>query len=209
VEDVMRLFRLVLIAVFCASVVAQESRPRAFDAIRSSDSYRQAVMGVYQDYESRLSTHCGKIEINMNTSEAKVYGTIQTDADGNIVNARWKERTDGVACGEKRSYAAWVTIQDRKTQVEGLFPGQSAARPELQRDSVQYAGLGAGAASSCQLDVLDTSLPNGEPKGPGVPWDEKWTVRACGKKSVVTMHFMPGSGGMKVNVSPKETVAAS
>jgi hypothetical protein len=64
-------------------------------------------------------------------------------------------------------------------------------------------------AGSCQVDVLETALPHGEPRGPGVPWDEKWTVRACGKKSVVTMHFVPNANGMTINVSPKETVAAS
>ena len=203
----MRVVRVLLILpVLCASVVAQESRPRAFDAIRSSDSYRQAVLAVYQEYESKLSTHCAKIDINMNTSEAKIYGSIQTDGDGNIVNASWKEMTDGVACGEKRSYAAWVTIQDRKTAVVALFPGQSAAGAELQHDAVQYAAVGA-SAGSCQVDVLETSLPNGEPKGPTMAWDEKWTVRACGKKSVVTMHFVPDATGMTVSVNPKETVA--
>ncbi len=198
------------VAVFltCACVGAQENnRPRAFDAIRSSDSYRQAVLGAYQDYESGLSTHCQKIDINMNTSEAKIYGTIQTDADGNIVNGHWKEMTDGVACGEKRTYVASVTIQDGKTSVVGLFPGQSAAGPVLQHGSVQYAAVGAGAGS-CPVDVLETALPNGEPSGPNVPWDEKWTVRACGKKSVVTMHFAQDAKGMTVSVSPKETVAA-
>lgn len=203
----MRLLQLVLVAsTFCSLVSAQQDRPRAFDTIRSSDSYRQAVLGVYQDYESRLSTHCPKIDINMNTSEAKVYGSIQMDADGNILNASWKEMTEGVACGEKRSYAAWVTIQDRKTAVVALFPGQSAAGAELQHDAVQYASVGAGAGS-CQVDVLDTALPRGEPKGPGVPWDERWTVRACGKKSVVTMHFVPDAKGTTINVTPKETAA--
>jgi hypothetical protein len=197
-----------LVGLSCGSMVAQENnRPRAFDAIRSSDSYRQAVLGAYQDYESGLSTHCQKIDINMNTSEAKIYGTIQTDADGNIVNAHWKEMTDGVACGEKRSYVASVTIQDGKTSVVGLFPGQSAAGPALQHGAVQYAAVGAGAGS-CPVDVLETALPNGDPSGPNVPWEEKWTVRACGKKSVVTMHFVQDAKGMTVSVSPKETVGA-
>ncbi len=205
----MGLFRLVsIMTMLCASVVlAQDSKPRAFETIRSSDSYRQAVLGVYQDYESSLSTHCPKIDINMNTSEAKVFGAIQTDANGEIVSAQWKERTDGVACGEKRSYGAWVTMKDRKTEVLALFPGQSAAGPALQHDAAQYAAVGAGGASSCQVDILDTALPNGEPTGPGVPWDEKWTIRACGKRSVVTMHFAPDAQGMKISVTPKETVA--
>src|SRR5579862_2875581 len=94
-ECLMRLVRLALILpMLCVGSGAQQDTPRAFYTIRSGDSYRQAVLGVYQDYESRLSTHCSKIDINMNTSEAKVYGAIQTDADGNIVNAQWKERTD-------------------------------------------------------------------------------------------------------------------
>ncbi|MEI9979284.1 MAG: hypothetical protein WDN23_09820 [Edaphobacter sp.] len=203
-----RFFAAWLLGLVCGSAGAQENnRPRAFDAIRSSDSYRQAVLGAYQEYESSLSTHCQKIDINMNTSEAKVYGTIQTDAGGNIVNGHWKEMTDGVACGEKRSYAASVTIQNGKTAVFSLFPGKSAAGPVLQHDAVQYAAVGAGAGS-CPVDVLETSLPNGEPSGPGVAWDEKWVVRACGKKSVVTMHFAPDATGTTVSVSPKETVAA-
>jgi hypothetical protein len=196
-----------MMAGCCASMVAQQDVPRAFDTIRSSDSYKQAVLGVYQEYESSLSTHCAKIDINMNTGQAKVYGTIQTDANGTIVNAHWKETTDGVACGEKRSYVASVRIQDGKTAVVGLFPGQSAAGAVLQHESVQYAGIGAGASGSCQVDVLETALPNGEPSGPSVPWDEKWTVRACGKRSVVTMHFVPDAKGTTINVTPKETVA--
>jgi hypothetical protein len=193
--------------VFCAPIVAQQDRPRAFDAIRSSDSYRQAVLGVYQEYESGLSTHCAKIEINMNTSQPKVYGSIETDANGNILNGHWKEITEGVACGEKRSYVASVTIQNGKSSVYGLFPGQSAAAAALQHDAVQYAGAGAGAGATCQVDVLETSLPNGEPSSPKTPWDEKWTVRACGKRSIVTMHFVPDATGATINVNPKETVA--
>src|ERR1700744_21449 len=141
----MRIFQLaVIVTALCVTTLAQQDTPRAFDTIRSSDSYRQAVLGVYQDYESGLSTHCAKIEINMNTSQPKVYGSIETDANGNIVNAHWKETTDGVACGEKRSYVASVTILNGKPAVYGLFPGQSAAGAVLQHDAVQYAGVGAG-----------------------------------------------------------------
>jgi hypothetical protein len=210
----MRLRRFLILLPLCGALLpsygalmAQQSTPRAFDTIRSSDSYRQAVLGVYQEYESKLSTHCAKIDINMNKSQAKVYGTIETDANGNILNAHWKESTDGVACGEKRSYAASVTIQNGKSAVVGLFPGQSAAGAVLQHDAVQYAGVGAGVADSCPVDVLETALPNGEPSDTKVPWDEKWTVDACGKRSVVTMHFVPDATGTTIKVTPKETVA--
>jgi hypothetical protein len=201
------LWLALMVSVFCVTTVAQQDTPRAFDTIRSSDSYRQAVLGVYQDYESRLSTHCPKIDINMSTSQAKVLGPIQTNEKGEIVNAHWKEMTDGVACGEKRSYAASVVIQNGKTAVSALFPGQSAAGVVLQHDAVQYAAIGAGADASCVVDVLETSLPNGEHSDMKLPWDEKWTIRACGKRSIVTMHFVPDATGTTIKVTPKETVA--
>jgi hypothetical protein len=207
----MRFLRLIFVAsVLCGLVYAQDAAqgpPRAFNTVRSSDSYRKAIVGVYTEYEKGLSTHCPQVEVNMNTSDTKVYGTIETDANGNIVNAHWKEMTDGVACGEKRLYVASVVIQNGKSAVVGLFPGHSAAGAVLQHDAVQFAGVGAGAGESCAVDVLDTALPNGEPGGAGVPWDEKWTVRACGKKAVVTMHFVPDAKGTTINVTPKETVA--
>jgi hypothetical protein len=181
--------------------------PRAFDTIRSSDGYRTAVVGVYTEYEKSLSTHCQHIDLNMNTSQAKVYGTIETDATGKIVNAHWKEMTDGVACGEKRLYVASVRIENGKSAVVGLFPGHSNAGAVLQHDAVQYAGIGAGAGGSCAIDVLETSLPNGEPSDAKLPWDERWTVKACGKRSLVTMHFVPDATGTTINVTPKETVA--
>jgi hypothetical protein len=195
------------VTALCVTTLAQQEMPRAFDMIRSSDSYRKAVLEVYQDYESRLSTHCPKIDINMNTSQAKVLGLIQTNEKGEIVNAHWKEMTDGVACGEKRSYAASVVIQGGKPAVYALFPGQSEAGVVLQHDAVQYAAIGAGADASCVVDVLETSLPNGERSDAKLPWDEKWTIRACGKRSVVTMHFVPDATGTTINVTPKETVA--
>jgi hypothetical protein len=145
----MRFVRLILgMAVYCGTLYAQQDAaqgpPRAFNTVRSSDSYRKAVVGIYTDYEKGLSTHCPQVDVNMNTSDAKVYGTIQTDANGNIVNAHWKEMTEGIACGEKRLYVASVRIENGKSAVVGLFPGHSAAGAVLQHDAVQYAGIALG-----------------------------------------------------------------
>jgi hypothetical protein len=194
----------------CTALAQQDpaaNPPRQYQMIRSSDSYRQAVVATYQDYESALSTHCAKIDINMNTSEARILAPFQTDTQGKIVNGQWKEFTEGVACGEKRLYNAMVTIKDGKPQVALLFPGHSHAGSVLQHGAVQYASIGAGAGGGCVTDVIDTALPEGEPSGDKTPWVEKWTVRACGKKSVVTMHFVPDATGTTISVSPKETVA--
>jgi hypothetical protein len=191
----------------CGLAMAQQDAPRSYETIRSSESYRKAVAETYMSYESALSTHCPKIDVNMNTSEAKVLGPFETDANGNIVSGTWKETTEGTACGEKRTYNASVVIKEGKPQVLVLFPGHSFAGAVLQRDAVQYAAAGARAGEGCATEVLDTALPDGEPSGPKVPWVEKWTVRACGRKSVVTMHFVPDATGTTINVSLKETVA--
>jgi hypothetical protein len=204
----MRVLLLALMFLFSFGWArAQDNTPRAYDAIRSSDSYRKAITEIYASYESSLSTHCPKVEVNMNTSDAKVLGPFETDANGMILNGHWKEMTDGVACGEKRLYNASVLIKGGKSQVEILFPGHSYAGPQLQRDAVQYAAIGAGAGEGCVAEILDTALPGGEPSGPKVPWVEKWTVRACGKRSVVTIRFVPDATGTTIEVAPKETVA--
>ncbi|WP_263384002.1 hypothetical protein [Granulicella arctica] len=203
--------RMVLLALIVASGVAaasaQQDAPRVYEATRSSESYRRAVLETYTSYETSLSTHCPKVDVNMNTSDAKVLGPFVTDANGSIVSGHWRETTEGTACGEKRLYNASVVIRDGKSQVLSLFPGHSYASAVLQRDGVQYAAVGAGAGQGCMAEVLDTVLPDGEPSGPKLPWVEKWTVRACGKRSVVTMHFVPDATGTTINVALKETVA--
>lgn len=207
----MRIFVLVITACLSHAAFAQQdpsaNPPRQYQMIRSSDSYRQAVVATYQEYENSLSTHCAKIDLNMNTSEAKILAPFQTDAQGKILNGHWKEFTEGNACGEKRLYNASVTIKDGKPEVAPLFPGHSHARTVLQHDAVQYAAIGAGAGNGCMADVIDTALPAGEPANDKAPWVEKWTVRACGKKSLVTMHFAPDATGTTITVSPKESVA--
>jgi hypothetical protein len=204
----MRVVALAILLTFSGLQARSQDAPRAYDTIRGSDSYRSAVTQIYASYESALSTHCPKVDVNMNTSEATILGPFQTDANGNIVSGHWKESTSGVACGEKRLYNASVVIKDGKPEVLSLLPGHSHASPLLQRDAVQYAAIGAGAASGCSPDVLDTALPDGAPNGTTALWVEKWTVLACGKKSVVTMHFVPDASGTTINVSLKETVAA-
>ncbi|MEO8870885.1 MAG: hypothetical protein ABI357_08640 [Granulicella sp.] len=203
----MRLLMVALMLLPSYGLVrAQDNTPRAYDALRSSDSYRKAVTEIYASYESSLSTHCPKVDVNMNTSNAKVLGPFETDANGQIVNGHWKETTEGIACGVKRLYNASITIKDGKSQVEALFPGHSYAGPQLQRDAVQYAAIGAGAVAGCVADILDTTLPNGAPSGPKLPWVEKWTVRVCGKRMLVTIRFVPDATGTTIEVAPKETV---
>ena len=194
---------------FLPAALAQQNPPRAYDTIRASESYRKAITDTYTSYEAALSTHCPRVEVNMNTSEATILGSFQTDANGNIVSGHWRESTDGTACGEKRRYNASVQILNGKPRVLSLYPGHSHASALLQHDATPYAAVGAQAGKGCPVEILDTALPEGPPAGDHTPWVEKWIVRACEKKSVVTMHFVPDASGTTINVSLKETVPVS
>jgi hypothetical protein len=203
---------LVLIAILglqCCALFGQQNQQQSLDAMRNFPAYQEAVLKVYQGYESGLSTHCPKIDLDMATRHAKVYAPIQIDAEGHITNGVWVERANGVACGEKRHYSALVIFKEGKPELYSLLPGDSYATPLLQHDAmlqVASAVAAAGAGTSCSPDVIDTALPNGEPAHEGLPWDEKWTVRGCGKLYLLTLHFVPDSTGTGINISPKETV---
>ena len=182
--------------------------PPALAAIRGSVSYQDAVSGVYQGYEGGLASHCAKIDLDPASRVVKVLGKLQTDAQGNIVEGHWKETAKGVACGQTRTYNASVTVHEGKPRVLSLFPGHSNAGVQLQRDAVAYAATGAQAAKGCAFDVLDTNAQDGDEGETHLPWIEKWTVEACGKRSIVTLHFVPDSNGTRIDVSLRETVAA-
>ena len=85
-----------------------------------------------------------------------------------------------------------------------------AAIEQLLRERAELAEIERRCkvplGTSCSADVIDTVLPNGEPAREGLPWDEKWTVRGCGKLYLMTLHFVPDATGTGINISGKETV---
>ena len=209
----MRYERMLLLplAVFaaCSAGFAQKDAQKALDAVRSSEPYRRAIAITDTKYEGGLSTRCMQVQLQMQRSEVKVLIPPVVSEAGTIVSGQWKEMTEGSACGESRIYNALVVYTNGSPRVLPLFPGHSHAGPLLQRDGVAYAAIGAGAEKSCTVDVLETSLPDGEPGGARLPWNERWTVSACNKRSMVLMHFIPDATGTTIQVSPKETVAVS
>jgi hypothetical protein len=189
------------------SLAGQSNEQGALAQMRRFPAYQQAILRVYQGYERGLSTHCPKLDLDVTTARAALHGPLRLDAEGHIVNGGWTERTDGIACGEKRRYAAFVVFKDGTPAVYPLLPGDSYASPVLQRDAtlVVLAGVKAMSAS-CPPEVLDTALPDGATKREGMPWNEKWTVRSCEKLYLVLMHFVPDQTGTGINVNAAETV---
>ena len=128
-----------------------------------------------------------------------VYGTPQTGADGNLTNATWVETVPGTACGQARRYSVLVLIRSGKARVVSLLPGDSIASPQLQQDArLPLSGAVAGVVlkgQNCTVDVLDTHLVGSAPSVPKQPWNELWTVGACGKRLNVPIQFVPDAVG--------------
>lgn len=185
---------------------AQQGAPSSLQTLRAAEPYQRAIAVTDQKYESSLSTRCLKVDLQLGVSQARVSGTLQTNAQGGIVNGTWTETTPGTACGVKRLYNVFVVIKDGKPGLYALFPGRSAATPLLQHDATTYVSIGANAPKGCPVDIVNTDLPRGAPASARLPWEEKWTTSACGRHSLVTVHFIPDATGTTINVSPKETV---
>ena len=196
----MRLSPLSAVSVtmlFSLSVFAQE--PPAVGTVRSAPSFHTAAEGQFTAYEASLSTHCAAVTADWSNAMHRVYGTPQTGTDGNLVNATWVEVVPGTACGQVRRYRVLVVIRSGKARVVSLFPGESIASPQLQHDAqLPLSGAVAGVVlrgQNCSVDVLDTHLAEPAPTVPKQPWNELWTVGACGKRLNVPIQFVPDAVG--------------
>jgi hypothetical protein len=94
-----------------------------------------------------------------------------------------------------------------ETQVLPLFPVDSYPGPLLQHDAVPFAAIAMRGGKDCSLDVLDTATVETEPPAIGTPWSERWTVRSCGKRALVLVHFVPDATGTTIKVNSGETQA--
>jgi len=204
----MRLSPVLMAAMLASSpLAAQPDEQVALDQMRNFPAYLEAIQKVYQEYESGLSTHCPRIDLDLASARAKLYGPLQLDAEGRIENAIWTEQIRGTACGEQRRYTALVLFKQGEPLIYSQLPGDSYASPMLQRDAMLQVAGGVGAAgATCTPEVLDTALSNGIPESAGEPWSEKWTVRSCKKRYLVPVHFVPDATGTGINVKAAEIV---
>jgi hypothetical protein len=192
-----------------ASTVPASAPPPAFATTRNSPSYQAAVFAMYEHYEVAMAAHCDKVEI-VSRQPPVILAPFQLNDKGEILNAQWKEVADANACGEQRRFNALVTIRDGKPQVTPEVPGDSAAGAVLEHDTLQYALAAIPKQSAgCQMDVLNAHVTSAYPVrqegGLMSPWVEQWTVRSCGKKYLVTLHYTPDATGTTIEASPGET----
>ena len=198
--------------VFSLTAAAQE--PPAVATVRSAAGFHTAAEGKFQAYETSLSTHCAVVAADWTRATHIMYGTPQAAPDGNLVNATWVEKVPGTACGQSRRYSVLVTIRAGKASVISLLPGDSYAGPQLQHDAIlPLYGAVAGIVlrgQNCQVDVLDTHFAGSAPPVPRQPWNEIWTVGACGKQLNVPIQFVPDAvgGGTSIHIDAKSVAPA-
>lgn len=208
------LFSAVAVAtLFNLAGKAQE--PPAVATVRSAPSFHAAAEGQFDGYEASLSTHCATVTADWSKAAHRVYGTPQTATDGNLVNATWVEVVPGTACGQTRRYRVLVAIRAGKARVVSLLPGESIASPQLEHDAklplsgavVAYVPKG----SNCVVDVLDTHLDGPAPTASKQPWNELWTVSACGKRLRVPIQFVPDAvgEGTSIHIESKAVTPAT
>jgi hypothetical protein len=191
--------RSVVLAVVLAAlpfiVIAQAQEPPALATVRNAPGFHTAAEGQFRGYEASLSTHCADVLTDWAQATHLVYGTPQTGADGNLVNATWVETVPGRACGQVRRYRVLVMIRSGKASVISVLPGESYAGPQLEHDAVLPLVAAVTAFvpkdQKCTVDVLDTHLVGSAPTASKHPWNEIWTIGACGKRMSVPIQFVP------------------
>jgi hypothetical protein len=101
-----------------------------------------------------------------------------------------------------------VPVPGRGEQVAPLFPGTTVAGPSLQRDGLRQAMTATKAVvPDCdRITVNGTRFdgpPGSVPRGGGqakAPWNETWTLGACGRVVAVPMEFIPNERGTAIRI---------
>jgi hypothetical protein len=204
---------IVTIAAACAAVT-DAAVPPVLAKIIASAEHRKAVIEAAQQSSAWLNNRCGRATFAI-TPDVAIYQAPELDAQARPTAGAWRERIIATGCGASRTLNVLKFVKSPGSLVSGtLLPGTTRADPLLQRDAFHYATVAAAAPATCgQTYVADTafagiegaanaSLPPGR-RYP--PWKEEWTVVACDRRSVVTLHFAPDATGTNITAHLNET----
>jgi len=107
----------------------------------------------------------------------------------------WIERFE-VACTSPRRRTLLMRKQGEGIEVVPMAPGTTLATAFIQGDAGTIARRAAVAddPDGCQQTaVIETNISD-PPAANGAPWDERWTVYACGRMVDVIVSFTPSAG---------------
>jgi len=189
--------------------------PANLASILQNPQHQKAVVEAAQQSSTWVNNRCGNATFAI-AGLVAIYQPLALDAQARPIAGAWKERVTA-SCGTHRVLNVLTAVKAPGALTSGvLLPGTTRADPQLQRDAVRYAAVASGGAPppSCrQAYVADTKFVGVEGEAdPGLaparrtpPWKEEWTMIACDKHSIVTLHFVPDATGTMINAGQGET----
>ena len=171
---------------------------------------RQTVLAMIQDQATRLLGACKSLSFA--NDHVAVAIAPRFNANGTPLHGEWKESWTATGCGKSKIFNVETFTRDNGAVSRLLLvPGTTIAPPGLQSDALLHAVTAANAPSGgCQdRTILDTAFlgfaaaaaPGNGPSPQVRPWHEDWTVDACGKVSVVMLHFTPDDSASGIRVT--------
>jgi TPR repeat protein len=136
-------------------------------------------------------------------------GIPRFDAAGNLSSGMLKEHFLTSGCGRQRVENILTYMKGGKITVVPGIPGTTHASPVLVHDTLMYVyqAVAAKIGSCRNIRFVDTSF-DGFEGGPnlrvksqvagGRPWQETWTVSACGSPAQVAVYYIPDETGTTI-----------
>jgi hypothetical protein len=198
----------VLLALFVQTAMAQLTpiSPELQAFVMRPDQ-KKAVMGSIFSGWHILEPACSTPQLKQ--MNVRVINPPAFDASGSPTSGQWRMVGHVEGCGEEKimNVEYWFG-SDGKMMMTQILPGTSIADLLLEKDAIFYARMAMTklVPRDCnEMQILDTkflqfdgghqqTLPGREDR----PWTEEWTVRACGVKGAVPMHFIPDATGTTI-----------
>ena len=106
----------------------------------------------------------------------------------------WIERYE-VECPTPRRRSILMFKKRDAIEAVPMAPGETLADPVLQGDAgprLQQAALGRGPAGCERATIIETAVTH-RPTEAGLPWQERWSVHACGEVVDLNVTFTPSA----------------
>ena len=185
-----------------------------FLKIIQDPAYQQHVRDAAQRSTVVLKFPCPSAKFTL-TNNVVIHEPIEFDSADKLAGGAWKQVVSETGCGIERQLNIYLVFDKdaHSLKVFPILPGTTKADFTLQMDARQYAFIAATRPEDkdCQekyiidtkylQETVDAPMPGAKNK----PWDELWTLVVCGKKALVTMHFIPDKTGTTIAAGIAET----
>lgn len=162
---------------------------------------RDAINGVIRGQVQQWPEACTNVVIEP-SFKVSIQQPVQITFDGSTksISGAWIESVYATACGTKRLHHIVNVARDKKIFRSPKLVGTSLADARLQGDAAKTVAVAASTffpAGCKSFFATDTKLMSHNPAAGATskPWQEQWTIRACGKDVVVPIRFIPDGNG--------------